>query len=125
MNISFAKVPMPVSPDLSSTSNRKPEVAVATAAAPAAEPVAAQAPAAPPAPIDNKQMEMIASQLQEFLSSMDRNIEFRVDADTKAQVVTVKDAASGEVIRQFPSADALRVLKNLAAQQGTFFNGKA
>jgi flagellar protein FlaG len=121
MNISFAKVPTPVSPDLPSTSNRS-----APAAAASMEPVAAVQPVkAPPEPMAQKQLEAIASQLQEFLSSSDRDIEFRVDADTKAQVVTVRDAKSGEVIRQFPNADALRVLKNLAAQQGTLFNGKA
>ena len=78
-----------------------------------------------PEPVGKQQMEAIASQLQEFLRSSERDIEFRVDADTKAQVITVRDATSGEVIRQFPNEDALRVLKNLAAQQGTLFNGKA
>ena len=67
------------------------------------EPVVAVQPVkAPPEPMAQKQSEAIASQLQEFLSSNDRDIEFRVDADTKAQVVTVRDARSGEVIRQFP-----------------------
>ncbi len=121
MNISFAKVPMPVSPDLPSTAGR----GAPAVAAPVDPVVAVQPVEAAPEPVGQKQLEAIASQLQEFLSSNDRDIEFRVDADTKAQVVTVRDAASGEVIRQFPNADALRVLKNLAAQQGTFFNGKA
>src|SRR5262245_56072645 len=121
MNISFAQVQTPVSPDLPTTTSRTAPAPVV----PVVEPTAVAKPAeAPPEPIAKKQLEAIASQLQEFLSSNDRDIEFRVDADTKAQVVTVRDAASGEVIRQFPNADALRVLKNLAAQQGTLFNGK-
>jgi uncharacterized FlaG/YvyC family protein len=119
MNISLNKVVAPVPPDLQPKTNRQPQVA-AVPPEPAAIPVAEA-----PEPVNQKQMEAIASQLQEFLSSSDRDIEFRVDVDTKAQVVTVRDAKSGEVIRQFPNADALRVLKNLAAQQGTFFNGKA
>jgi flagellar protein FlaG len=123
MNISFAQVQTPVvSPDLpTATSRTAPAPAV-----PVVETAVVAKPAeAPPEPMAQKQLEAIASQLQEFLSSSDRDIEFRVDADTKAQVVTVRDARSGEVIRQFPNADALRVLKNLAAQQGTLFNGKA
>ena len=119
MNISLTKVLAPVPADLQPRTNRQPQAAAAPA-----EP--AETPAAKaPEPVTQKQMEAIASQLQEFLSSSDRDIEFRVDADTKAQVVTVRDARSGEVIRQFPNADALRVLKNLAAQQGTFFSAKA
>jgi uncharacterized FlaG/YvyC family protein len=107
MNISFAQVQTPVSPDLPTTTSRTAPAPVV----PVVEPAAVAKPAeAPPEPIAQKQLEAIASQLQEFLSSNDRDIEFRVDADTKAQV---------------PNADALRVLKNLAAQQGTLFNGKA
>lgn len=67
-------------------------------------------------------LEAIASQLQEFLNTSQRDIEFRVDADTHVQVVTVRDAVSGDVIRQMPGEDVLRVLKNLGAQQGTFLN---
>ena len=119
MNISLTKVVAPVPVDLQPRPNRQAQGAAAPVEA--VENPAADA----PEPVNQKQMEAIASQLQEFLSSSDRDIEFRVDADTKAQVVTVRDARSGEVIRQFPNADALRVLKNLAAQQGTFFNGKA
>ena len=64
----------------------------------------------------------IAEQLQAYLQSSDRDIEFRVDADTGSQVVTVRDAASGDVIRQMPSEEALRILKNLDAGQGTLLN---
>ena len=70
-------------------------------------------------------MTAIAAQLQEYLQSSERDVEFRVDADTDAQVVTVRNAATGDVVRQMPSEEALRVIKNLIADQGTLLNTSA
>jgi flagellar protein FlaG len=118
MDTGLVKALTPVSPGLQSSTDRKSQTATGTE-----RPAAVSSFAAPPGRSLQQQMEAIASQLQEFLNSSERDIEFRVDADTHAQVITVRDAASGEVIRQFPSEDVLRVLRNLNAQQGTFFNG--
>ncbi len=118
MEVGLAKALTPVSPGLPSTTYRSPQTASGTGRPAAVPPVVAPE-------RSQQQIEAIASQLQEFLSSSERNIEFRVDADTHAQVVTVRDAASGEVIRQFPNEDVLRVLKNLTAEQGTLFDGVA
>jgi flagellar protein FlaG len=60
--------------------------------------------------------------LQTYLKSTQRDIEFTVDGDTGSQVVTVRDANTGDVIRQMPTAEALRILKNLNAGQGTLLN---
>jgi flagellar protein FlaG len=67
-------------------------------------------------------MAAVASQLQEFLNSSQRDVEFRVDAETHLQVVTVRDSVTGQVIRQFPNEDVIRVVKNLTAQQGTLLD---
>jgi flagellar protein FlaG len=64
----------------------------------------------------------IAAQLQDFLQSSRRDIEFRVDADTGTQVITVRDANTGDVIRQMPSEEVLRVLKSLNAPRGTLLD---
>jgi flagellar protein FlaG len=69
-----------------------------------------------------QQMAAVASQLQEFLNSSQRDVEFHVDADTHLQVVTVRDSLTGQVIRQFPNEDVIRVVKNLTAQQGTLLD---
>jgi len=45
-------------------------------------------------------------------------LEFSVDEATHSQVVVVRDADSGEVIMQFPSQDALRMIRNLEAGVG-------
>jgi flagellar protein FlaG len=117
MEMSLGKVLIPVSPDLPTSNDRSQTTAQGTERPGAVSPVAEL-----PQRKLQAQMAAIASQLQEFLSTSDRDIEFRVDADTHAQVVTVRDATSGEVIRQFPSEDVLRVLKNVAAQQGTLLD---
>jgi flagellar protein FlaG len=70
----------------------------------------------------SSQAAAVAQQLQEFLQSSRRDIEFRVDVDTGTQIVTVRDANTGDVIRQMPSEEVLRVLKSLNAPQGTLLN---
>ena len=65
-------------------------------------------------------MAAIAARLQDYLRSSQRDIEFSVDVDTKTQVVVVRDA-SGEVVRQMPSEEVLRVLRNLHGGTGALF----
>jgi len=117
MDIGLARALTPVSPlPLTKNDQARP----AASGSPGSAAVSAVAVAH--APVSGGKLEAIASQLQDFLNTSQRDIEFRVDADTNVQVVTVRDAVSGDVIRQMPGEDVLRVLKNLGAQQGTFLN---
>ena len=65
----------------------------------------------------------IAQQLQAFLQGSARSVQFSVDADTGAQVITVMDSSSGQVIRQMPSDVALRLMKDLGS--GSLIDSKA
>ena len=67
-------------------------------------------------------MEAVAQQLRDYLRTNGRDLEFRVDTDTDAMVITVREAASGEVIRQIPSEEALQMRRYLDAWSGTFLN---
>ncbi|HET9864025.1 MAG TPA: flagellar protein FlaG [Steroidobacteraceae bacterium] len=69
-----------------------------------------------------ERMAAVAQQLREYLRSNDRDLEFRVDADTRAMVITVREAASGEVIRQIPTEEALQMRRYLDEWSGTFLN---
>jgi|KBSMisStandDraft_5_1062788.scaffolds.fasta_scaffold420860_2 flagellar protein FlaG len=69
-----------------------------------------------------QRMAAVAQQLRDYLRSNGRNLEFRVDTDTHAMVITVREAASGEVIRQIPSAEALQMRHYLDEWSGTFLN---
>ena len=69
-----------------------------------------------------ERMAAVAQQLRDYLRSNGRDLEFRVDADTDAMVITVREAASGEVIRQIPSEEALQMRRYLDEWSGTFLN---
>jgi flagellar protein FlaG len=55
-----------------------------------------------------------AEQIESFVRSQGRNLEFRVDDSTGLVVVRVRDAGTGEVIRQIPSETALRFAERIA-----------
>lgn len=94
---------------------------VANPVAPAA-PAPRAAPAAPPQGDVRHRMEAVAQQLRDYLRSNGRDLEFRVDADTHAMVITVREAASGEVIRQIPNEEALQMRRWLDEWSGTFLD---
>jgi flagellar protein FlaG len=100
--------------------------------APAAEPVANSGNSLPPTPRAvtaaashgemQHRMEAVAQQMRDFLRSNGRDLEFRVDADTRSMVITVREAASGEVIRQIPCEEALQMRRFLDEWSGTFLD---
>jgi flagellar protein FlaG len=100
--------------------------------APAAEPVANPGTSASPTPRaatvaatqgeQRQRMAAVAQQLRDYLRSNGRDLEFRVDADTHAMVITVREAASGEVIRQIPNEEALQMRRWLDEWSGTFLD---
>jgi len=64
----------------------------------------------------------IAARLDKFLKDSGRDVEYRVDADAGTTVITVRRSDSGEVVRQFPSEEALAWLRRLNEQSGTFLD---
>jgi flagellar protein FlaG len=51
-------------------------------------------------------------QLQEFVSSMGRNLNFSVDESTGYNVVRVVNPDTGELIRQLPSEELLKISRD-------------
>jgi flagellar protein FlaG len=99
---------------------------------PASEPVAKPgtpvpatpraAPAAPSQGEVRERMAAVAQQMRDYLRSNGRDLEFRVDADTNAMVITVREAASGKVIRQIPNEEALQMRQYIDEWSGTFLD---
>jgi flagellar protein FlaG len=54
-----------------------------------------------------------AADLQEFVSSMGRNLNFSVDETTGYNVVRVVNPDTGELIRQLPSEELLKISRDL------------
>jgi flagellar protein FlaG len=110
----------------------------ATAAIPATERVAAAATPArvnPVAPVQATQKQPpkpqqdlrqvradVARRLEQFLKESGRDVEFRVDDTAHATVITVRRADTGEVVRQFPTEEALELMRRLNERSGTFLD---
>jgi len=76
-------------------------------------------PAQEPSPAQVKQA---ARQLESFMQSMNRYLEFRIDQDSGRTVVTVKDKTTGDVVRQIPAEEVLRLAQNLGGKGGALLN---
>ena len=61
-------------------------------------------------------MRAAAEQIDSYLKSTGRELRFSVDEATGETVVTVRDSVSGDVIRQIPNAEALRLAHALGNQ---------
>lgn len=70
------------------------------------------------------QLENVAKQLQEFIGTMNRGLEFTVDEDSGRDVIKVIDKNSGDVIKQYPSEEVLSLVAKLSEATGTFVDSK-
>ena len=87
----------------------------------AASKAAAQAPPEP----SHTEIKQAARQLETFMQSMNRYLEFRIDQDSGRTVVTVKDKTTGDVVRQIPAEEVLRLAQNLGGKGGALLNRTA
>ena len=60
-----------------------------------------------------------AEQAQANLAKLNTTIEFSVDEATGRDVVTLRDKASQEVVKQFPTEEVLSVLKQISELTGS------
>jgi flagellar protein FlaG len=68
--------------------------------------------------------------MEQYVASVGRTLQFRVDEDSGRVVVSVRDPATGELIRQIPSEAALKVAERLtedpsSAVASVFIDGLA
>jgi flagellar protein FlaG len=63
---------------------------------------------------EQKAIQEVASKLQEFVNLIDKKLQFSVDDNSGRHIVTVTDRLSGDVIRQIPSEEVLRLAQNLS-----------
>jgi flagellar protein FlaG len=70
-------------------------------------------------------VEEAVKRLTEFVSPTQSQISFSVDEESGIRVVKVLDKASQEVIRQFPSEEAIEIARALDKLQGLLIKDKA
>jgi uncharacterized FlaG/YvyC family protein len=63
--------------------------------------------AKPKAPVVD--IEAVARQLETFVKSVSRSLEFHVDEASGRMVCSVRDAQTGDLIRQIPNEEVLRM----------------
>ena len=63
--------------------------------------------AAPKAPVVD--IEAVARQLEKFMKNVSRSLEFHVDESSGRMVCSVRDAETGDLIRQIPNEEVLRL----------------
>jgi flagellar protein FlaG len=71
--------------------------------------------AKPAPPIEVPKIESVTKQIDSFLRSIGRSINFRVDPGSGQMIVSVIDANTGEVIRQVPGEEALKLAQSIEA----------
>lgn len=84
-----------------------------------AESVAAPQPSA-------AQLKNVVEAINKTLQQANKNLEFTVDSETKNPVVKLVDSETGDVIRQFPTEEALSIARAIDNfQQGLLIRQKA
>lgn len=64
------------------------------------------------------------TEMQDYVDAAGRNIQFQLDDGSGRMVVKVTEASTGEVIRQMPSEEALRLAENMAEIRSVLFSGE-
>jgi len=63
---------------------------------------------------DSDDLKQAVSTLNDFVQTIQRNLEFSVDKESGVMVVKVVDAKSEKVIRQIPSEEAIKLARSVA-----------
>lgn len=75
--------------------------------------------------VSKEQLEVLAEKLQEFVSSLNKGLQFSVHEESGRDVIKVIDRESEEVVRQYPSEEVLELVAKLSDAAGNFINSQA
>ncbi len=80
--------------------------------------------------VDNKtasdeQIRQAVQNIQGAVENLAHNLRFSIDEDTGKTIIKVVDTHTDEVIRQFPTEQAIEIARTLDKVQGLLFNDKA
>lgn len=73
---------------------------------------------------DADKVKSAVSEIEKFLKASQRNLEFSTDEESGKIVVKVIASDSGELIRQLPSEEALRIARSLSDVNSVLFDAK-
>ncbi|WP_231870065.1 flagellar protein FlaG [Grimontia celer] len=64
--------------------------------------------------MQQEQLEMLVERLDEFVSTFNKGLSFRLDENSGRSVVTVYEMSSGDIIRQIPEKEMLELAQQLS-----------
>jgi flagellar protein FlaG len=113
-----AQAPQPAMPASDSMPNVVPTPSNAQAQSSAALelPQAAVKPAAQEQ-LSGEQAKNVVDNINKALKQTNKNLEFSMDEDTNKHVFKLKDADTGEVIRQYPTESMLEISRSIGEYQ--------
>lgn len=76
-------------------------------------------------PLARESLDSAVASISSFVQSVQRNLAFSIDDSSGQVVVKVTDRNSGEVIRQLPSEEALRLSEQLETLRSLMFETRA
>lgn len=97
--------------DIASVSNIPSPVPVAVSRADQSAPAPAASANVPAPQPSASEVQSAARQLQHYSANSGRTLEFQVDDQSGLTVVTVKDSSTGDVIRQIPNEEVVRLAR--------------
>ena len=75
--------------------------------------------------VGREQLQSAVADIQDFVQSVRRDINFNLDDESGRMVINVTEANSGDMIRQIPSEEALRLAENLSEIRSVLFEAEA
>ena len=73
--------------------------------------------------LNRAERERIVQQMNDFISSINKGLSFRVDEESGRDVVTIYEADTGDIIRQIPDEEMLVILRRLREQTARYSSG--
>lgn len=73
-----------------------------------------------PQELDQSQLEAVTNQMQDFMNSLNRDLQFSVHEESGRDMVSIIDRQSQEVIRQIPSEEMLDIVARISEASGLF-----
>jgi flagellar protein FlaG len=78
-----------------------------------------------PAPVPQAEVERSRAQLERFVRSIRRELEFTVDDATGRTIITVRNKETGEVVRQIPAEEVVALARAFAEGRPTLLESEA
>jgi flagellar protein FlaG len=82
-------------------------------------------PATSQRPTPSENLDNAVKQLNDYIQSVRRDLQFSIDKDSGRTVIKVVDSQTKEVIRQYPAEEVLKAAKELSTGNGLLIRVKA